>query len=98
MFSRVESGSHSFGVNSISLFGSPQGKNQRFQGGERPGSMEESKKLHNNVATDMVTINRIVIMPSATSIISIVRLYTGHLFLQKPLQTRRTSSVPAHLL
>ena len=99
MFSRVESGSHSFGVNSISLFfGSPQGKNQKFQGGERPGSMEESVKLHNYVATDMVTINRIVIMSSTISVISIVRLYTGHLFLQEPLQTRRTSSVPAETL
>ena len=55
-------------------------------------------KLHNYVATDMVTINRIVIMSSTTSVISIVRLYTGHLYLQEPLQTRRTSSVPAESL
>ena len=80
------------------FLGSPQGKNQKFQDGERLGSMEESMKLHNYVATDMVTINRIVIMSSTTSVISIVRLYTDHLYLQEPLQTRRTSSVPAESL
>ena len=54
---KLKSGSHSLKVRTICDFlGSPQGKHQKFQDGERLGSMEESMRLQNIIVTSMITI------------------------------------------